>query len=304
MSIGIKTTVGMLLALGAASIAHAGDAVNAACPVKIASQPLGTALQELAKQSGIQIIFLSNLTDGREAPAVYGTVSPRAALDALLRGTDLTFQQLNDRTIEVRSNRAFRKTSLGAASEVSSRIGEVAGGASSAAAFHDVTRPVRLAQAEPSSSTDSSAPPSTATPERVTVQEIIVTARKVRENQQDTPVAITAFSGDALVERQIFATDKLTQIVPNLQFGSNAPLAGNNSSSQVFIRGIGQTDPTSTVDPGVGMYIDDVYIGTAVGARMDLRDISSVQVLRGPQGNALRPQHHRRRDPAVDHRPG
>jgi iron complex outermembrane receptor protein len=125
--------------------------------------------------------------------------------------------------------------------------------------------------------------PSTET-ERGGLQEIIVTARKVRENQQDTPVAITALSGGALEERQIFQTDKLTQVVPNLQFGTNAPLAGNNSSSQVFIRGIGQTDPTSTVDPGVGMYIDDVYIGSAVGARMELRDISNVQVLRGPQG--------------------
>jgi iron complex outermembrane receptor protein len=114
--------------------------------------------------------------------------------------------------------------------------------------------------------------------------EITVTARRVRENLQDTPVAVTAISGDALEQRQIFQTDKLTQVVPNLQFGTNAPLAGNNSSSQVFIRGIGQTDPTSTVDPGVGLYIDDVYIGTAVGARMDLRDIDTVQVLRGPQG--------------------
>src|SRR3569833_1268785 len=117
-----------------------------------------------------------------------------------------------------------------------------------------------------------------------TVAEVIVTARKVRESQQNTPVAITAFSGDALLERQVFATDRLTQVVPKLQFGTNAPLAGNNSSSQVFIRGIGQTDPTSTVDPGVGLYIDDVYIGSAVGSRMDLRDIASVQVLRGPQG--------------------
>ena len=116
------------------------------------------------------------------------------------------------------------------------------------------------------------------------LEEVTVTARKVRENLQDTPVAVTALSGDALEQRQIFQTDKLTQVVPNLQFGTNAPLAGNNSSSQVFIRGIGQTDPTSTVDPGVGLYIDDVYVGTAVGARMDLRDIASVQVLRGPQG--------------------
>src|SRR5437588_10634385 len=116
------------------------------------------------------------------------------------------------------------------------------------------------------------------------LEEVTVTARKVRENLQETPVAITAMSGDALENRQIFQTDKLTQVVPNLQFGTNAPLAGNNASSQVFIRGIGQTDPTSTVDPGVGLYVDDVYIGSAVGSRMDLRDISSVQVLRGPQG--------------------
>jgi iron complex outermembrane receptor protein len=117
-----------------------------------------------------------------------------------------------------------------------------------------------------------------------TLEEITVTARKVSENLQDTPIAISAFSGATLENRQIFSTDKLTQLVPNLQFATNAPLAGNNSSSQVFIRGIGQTDPTSTVDPGVGLYIDDVYIGTAIGGTMSLRDINSVQVLRGPQG--------------------
>jgi iron complex outermembrane recepter protein len=116
------------------------------------------------------------------------------------------------------------------------------------------------------------------------LEEIIVTARKVAENLQETPIAITAISGSALEDRQVFATEMLDQVVPNLQFANNAPLAGNNSSSQVFIRGIGQTDPTSTVDPGVGMYIDDVYIGNAVGGSMTLRDIANVQVLRGPQG--------------------
>ena len=113
------------------------------------------------------------------------------------------------------------------------------------------------------------------------LEEIIVTARKVQENLQETPIAITAISGAALEDRQVFATDMLDQVVPNLQFANNAPLAGNNSSSQVFIRGIGQTDPTSTVDPGVGLYIDDVYIGNAVGGTMSLRDIANVQVLRG-----------------------
>ncbi|HTU65290.1 MAG TPA: TonB-dependent receptor [Steroidobacteraceae bacterium] len=121
-------------------------------------------------------------------------------------------------------------------------------------------------------------------PDGFALEEITVTARKVAENLQDTPIAITAFTGDALADRQVFSTDLLDQVVPNLQFGDNAALAGNNHSSQVFIRGIGQTDPTSTVDPGVGLYIDDVYMGSAVGGSMELRDVDSIQVLRGPQG--------------------
>ncbi len=116
------------------------------------------------------------------------------------------------------------------------------------------------------------------------LEEITVTARRVTENLQDTPIAITVVSAQSLENRQVFRTDALDQIVPNLQFSNNAPLAGNNASSQVFIRGIGQTDPTSTVDPGVGLYIDDVYMGSAVGGTMDFRDIANVQVLRGPQG--------------------
>src|SRR5688572_7358454 len=116
------------------------------------------------------------------------------------------------------------------------------------------------------------------------LEEITVTARKVEENLQNTPIAVTAITGAALEDRQVFRTDTLDQLVPNLQFANNAPLAGNNASSAVFIRGIGQTDPTSTVDPGVGLYVDDVYIGNAVGGNMELRDIANVQVLRGPQG--------------------
>lgn len=120
--------------------------------------------------------------------------------------------------------------------------------------------------------------------EEATLEEITVTARRVQENLQDTPISITAITGEGLERRQIFTTDNLDNLVPNLQFANNAPLAGNNNSSQVFIRGIGQTDPTATVDPGVGIYIDDVYMGQSVGGTMDFRDVAGVQVLRGPQG--------------------
>ena len=117
-----------------------------------------------------------------------------------------------------------------------------------------------------------------------TLEAITVTARRREESLQDTPVAITALSADALERQQIVSTTDLDKVAPNIQFHSYGTLTGNNSAAQVFIRGIGQTDATPAVDPGVGVYIDDVYMGRSVGAAMEFRDIANVQILRGPQG--------------------
>ena len=131
------------------------------------------------------------------------------------------------------------------------------------------------------------APPAPSLPteaEAETIEAIVVTARRRAESLQDTPVAVTALSADALERQQIVSTTDLDKVAPNIQFHSYGTLTGNNSAAQVFIRGIGQSDATPAVDPGVGMYIDDVYMGRAVGAAMEFRDIANVQILRGPQG--------------------
>src|SRR4051812_21758624 len=117
-----------------------------------------------------------------------------------------------------------------------------------------------------------------------TLESIVVTARRREESLQDTPVAVTALSAAALERQQATGTMDLDKVAPNLQFATYGTLTGNNSAAQVFIRGIGQTDATPAVDPGVGLYIDDVYMGRSVGGAMEFRDIASVQVLRGPQG--------------------
>ena len=129
-------------------------------------------------------------------------------------------------------------------------------------------------------------PPATGdTPaEAEAIESVTVTARRRSESLQDTPVAITALSAAALERQQVVSTTDLDKIAPNIQFHSYGTLTGNNSAAQVFIRGIGQTDATPAVDPGVGVYIDDVYMGRAVGAAMEFRDIANVQILRGPQG--------------------
>ncbi len=129
-----------------------------------------------------------------------------------------------------------------------------------------------------------SPPPATDTEGAEAIESVIVTARRRAESLQDTPVAITALSADALERQQVVATTDLDKVAPNIQFHSYGTLTGNNSAAQVFIRGIGQSDATPAVDPGVGVYIDDVYMGRAVGAAMEFRDIANVQILRGPQG--------------------
>jgi iron complex outermembrane recepter protein len=68
---------------------------------KIDSQPLGTALQQFAEQSGVQIIFFSQVTEGLQAPALNGSYTISGALEMLLSGSDLIFRVINPKTIEI-----------------------------------------------------------------------------------------------------------------------------------------------------------------------------------------------------------
>ncbi|GGC10308.1 TonB-dependent receptor [Novosphingobium endophyticum] len=141
-----------------------------------------------------------------------------------------------------------------------------------------------MGMAAPAIAQDSNEDVAASEPRAIGGNEIIVTARRREESLQDTPVAISAFSAEMLAQRQVESTQDLEKITPNLQFKPAGQLSGNTAATVVFIRGIGQLDPTAAVDPGVGIYLDEVYLGRAVGGAIDFGDIADVQVLRGPQG--------------------
>ena len=115
------------------------------------------------------------------------------------------------------------------------------------------------------------------------LQEIVVTAEFRKEKLQETPLAITALSGDALASRNITNLADVANAAPNVtMFQANAAYGKTNAAS---IRGIGQGDFNfASAEPGVGMYIDDVYFATTFGSLFDLLDVDRVEVLRGPQG--------------------
>ena len=113
---------------------------------------------------------------------------------------------------------------------------------------------------------------------------ITVTAQKRAESLQDTPIAITALSADGLADKGVQDISELAQLTPNLVFDTSSPIGGASSAAAVFIRGIGNTSFTLTTDPGVGTYVDGVYVSRSIGGVLDVLDVERIEILRGPQG--------------------
>lgn len=112
------------------------------------------------------------------------------------------------------------------------------------------------------------------------LEEIFVTARKVEENTQTTPIALTALSEATLERKQITNVEAIQYTTPNVTI---TPLVGN-SGVGITIRGQAGSENTSASDAAVGVYVDGVYVARSTGGLLDLVDVERVEVLRGPQG--------------------
>ncbi|PZQ20808.1 MAG: hypothetical protein DI569_14205 [Sphingopyxis macrogoltabida] len=113
------------------------------------------------------------------------------------------------------------------------------------------------------------------------VTEITVTARRVSESLQSTPVAITALGSERLDQISAADTLDLSGRAPNVQIVQTGAGAG---AASVFIRGIGNNALGFNLANPVGVYVDDVYLPRLQGSLTDLLDLERVEILRGPQG--------------------
>ena len=118
--------------------------------------------------------------------------------------------------------------------------------------------------------------------EEFLLEEIVVTAEFREKTIQDTPLAITAVNAEMMEVRNQVTLDQITWQAPGVTLRPNSASMG--SSLVAFIRGIGQTDFNPSVEPGVAIYVDDVYYATTTGNILDLLDLERVEILRGPQG--------------------
>jgi iron complex outermembrane receptor protein len=113
------------------------------------------------------------------------------------------------------------------------------------------------------------------------IDKVVVTARRRVELIQDVPGAVSSISGAELEKQAVPDITALTDVIPNTTLKSSR---GTNTTLTAFIRGIGQQDPVAGYEPGVGVYLDDVYLARPQGALTDIYDLERIEVLRGPQG--------------------
>lgn len=252
MRVVIVATATCLSVVGLTAAADVQAAIRKSS--NIPAQGVGPALQQLAKDHDFQVLYRSEIVGARRTRGASGDLTSDQALEQLLSGTGLTYRYLDEKTVTIvpMSTEAAAPDPQGmpAAPSVQNDVSRVDPGQESASQGAWV------------------------------VEEVIVTAQKRAESMQRIPVAVTALDAEALAARNVANMQDIAGFAPNVRIARS----GNSSGGPIFIRGVGQNDGLVSADPGVGVYLDGVYLARMNGSLFDLLDVERVEVLRGPQG--------------------
>lgn len=256
----------LLLAIGMGAtpvLARALD-LERVVSFSIEPQPIESALLAFSEQSNIQIVISPKVNGSAESQGLTGAMSARVALDRLLKGTGLKFSAAGE----------------------SVRILQTRGDSVPSAAMLSSETELTNSHQDSTSGSDGSAD-KTQTPGQASLDEVVVTAQKRRENLLDVPVPVTAISADALVDNNQLRVQDYYATIPGL----NVTPAGVGSYQSLTIRGI---SAGVVANPTVGITIDDVPFGTSTSnggggvgqivPDVDPGDLVRIEVLRGPQG--------------------
>ncbi len=233
----------------------------------IPEQPVGTALNEFAAQSGLQIVLYSDIATGLSSKPIVGRYeNQEMALAALLANTGLEHKLLNENTVAIQAEEQEAESDPGK-SRPASNMNLVA----------QAGTPAQQSKTTATGATDSGA--EEAETGRNTIEEVLITARKREESLQDVPISISAFSEEYLNNANISSMKDLSQYVPGAQFEWFG--AGRLT---MYIRGVGSKLVGFGAEGAVGMYMDGVFLPKGWAGMGGFYDLERIEVLRGPQG--------------------
>jgi iron complex outermembrane recepter protein len=251
-------------------IGGAGIADEATASIRkltsIPAQNLGAALQALARERDVQVVYFSRSIDVLDTQGAVGELTTDEAFARILAGTGLTYRYLDDKTITilpVGDRVPAQAVQAQASSEQESR--------------KSFWQRLHLAQTDIDKSTVT-ATETGSTEESTELTEIVVTAQLRKQSIYDVPMAITSLRGAQLQDRGIDTLQELSFAVPELRVHQVLP--GQNT---LALRGIGAAGGSM---PLVGVYLDDIAASGPGPRALDVRtmDLERVEVLHGPQG--------------------
>lgn len=238
----------VLMSLGVANAQN-----SATSSIYIEAQPLGQALSAFAKQTGLQLIYVSGDAEGRIGRQVAEGLAPAEALGQMLEGTGLEYEFINDRTVRIYSRPAIQK------------ISSTAGAGVTRVAAENLSTAARLQ----SSATGE---------EGAKLEEVVVTSRKAAENLQEVPLAITALSSATLENAGVRNIAGIVALTPGLSVLGDSQERGMQPS----IRGLSFSGEAGQ-EGNVAVMLDGIYIANPGAMSLGLMDFERVEIVKGPQ---------------------
>ncbi len=244
------------LAVATAASAQSAELANDG----IAAQPLADAIQEFVDETGLQVVYESDIANDKFSQGSEAS-SNEEMLDQLLAKTGIDYVFLNANTVALQEKAASDGNAV------------------------EKSRPASSETLMAQNQTSASQTPSSQTQfnqesdESQVHEEIIVTAQIREESLQDVPVSGTAFTGAALEDNRLVDIDDIARFTPGLT-GSFF----NYSSPIIAVRGANNTFSQAGASKPVGVFLDDVFIPRYSASSFELFDLQQVTILRGPQG--------------------
>jgi len=277
MRIALATAVACLTTFGWAAAQNFQATVKQ--QTTILAQGLGPALQQLARDRGVQLVYRSELVGSKQTSGAVGELTLEEALRRLLEGTGLTFQYLDEKAITivpvVKSSSSVERADSGAST------------------LWERFRVARL-QAHEARAAREKPPPATSqsrshTASDANLEEIIVTAQKRSERLQDVPVSIAVVAADEISRRGLVDSEDYLRGMPGVNQVESVP-----AGQAIIIRGLETTvfSQNYFAGPTTATYFGETPTSNSAGlhgSSVDIKlvDIERVEVLRGPQGTAF-----------------
>lgn len=274
------------ICLAAMAFGATADAVPprvAAITFDIKSQPIADALNEFGQQSGIQILFYSEVANGFTAPALIGAFTPDEALIQLLSHTGLTYSRINERTVAIHRVVSTVPEGKATRSEAVLPVMQLAN-------YMQISEEPNNEMARGAGSQQEvDRQDSSEKRRKPRIEEVIVTAQKRAERLQDVPISVAVVSADQIDQRGLVNAEDYLRGIP----GTNQ--VDQHFGQSIIIRGIETTTSSQSYSSGstVATYFGETpttnSAGLNGGSNVDLKlvDIERVEVLRGPQGTAF-----------------